>query len=331
MRTLADLAKQQGVALQTYRNSRRHLAEGFPAPVTSGRVPLYDAEQVDAYLAGRPVPAVPAVEDDQDLLDRDEAAALRGISPRSWDKYRSDPQLASVAVRVGGVEHWPRRAVREFAPSRRSGAAGGQCAAGGRRRGAGDQVPREELPALVAELLEEDAAISAAAVVQALGVHRDAAQYALLRVRAERMADVMEADPELTPQQAAQRLGYPAGQVRRAAVRAQTVLRGRRAADYLAAVLQALAAEGWTTQREMELHYPADDVVVASVVLDGPGAPDGVPGLVWDERAGWRAAASRRHPLGAAAAQQPTPGAAGSFLAGDLTPDAAELIRAVTA
>ncbi|MFH9016648.1 hypothetical protein ACH4C6_35865 [Streptomyces sp. NPDC017943] len=56
VRTLADLAAQQGIAVQTLLNSGQHQQEGFPAPLNAGRTRLYDGEQVAAYLAGRPVP-----------------------------------------------------------------------------------------------------------------------------------------------------------------------------------------------------------------------------------------------------------------------------------
>ncbi|XQE84225.1 hypothetical protein ACN24M_00620 [Streptomyces microflavus] len=85
------------------------------------------------------------------------------------------------------------------------------------------------------------------------------------------MADLLHTDPSLTPDQAAGALGYPAGQVRRATVRAQAVLRARRAAPYLADVAQALHRQGWTTTAAAPtVHHPADDVVTATLTLDGP-------------------------------------------------------------
>ncbi|MFL0021346.1 hypothetical protein ACJBCE_00145 [Streptomyces sp. NBUL23] len=43
------------------------------------------------------------------------------MAPRSWDVYKSDPALTGARVEVGGVEHWPRGAVRAFQDSRPGG------------------------------------------------------------------------------------------------------------------------------------------------------------------------------------------------------------------
>ncbi|MCD9904344.1 hypothetical protein LUR56_38470 [Streptomyces sp. MT29] len=61
VRTLADLAAQQGVGIDHYTRLKPYTAEGFPAPVSSegARTRLYDGEQVDAYLLGKPVPPLP--------------------------------------------------------------------------------------------------------------------------------------------------------------------------------------------------------------------------------------------------------------------------------
>jgi hypothetical protein len=77
VRTLADIAAQQGIAVPTLLSSARLQAPGFPAPLSAGRTRLYDGEQVDAYLAGRPrrlscrpcqhkrlVPGIPAAGDE---------------------------------------------------------------------------------------------------------------------------------------------------------------------------------------------------------------------------------------------------------------------------
>ncbi|NEB54231.1 HTH domain-containing protein, partial [Streptomyces griseus] len=68
---------------------------------------------------------------------------------------------------------------------------------------AGDQVPRDQVLALTAELLDADPTISAATVTERLGVHRDTAQQALTRLRADRVADHIAANPTLTPAEAA--------------------------------------------------------------------------------------------------------------------------------
>ncbi|MEU1088076.1 DUF6292 family protein [Streptomyces sp. NPDC005576] len=316
VRTPTDLAESHG-------GHSAHLAEGFPAPISSpgARNRLYDGEQTDAHLSGRPVPALPDTESDDDLLDRRECAAVRGVSPRSWDVYKNRPETAEHLVVVGEVEHWPRSVART-----RTGRT--LTAAVGRPARTGDQVPRDQLLARTAPLLDADPGITAAGVVAALGVHRDTAQDALLRLRADRMADLMAADPGLTAQQAAQNLGYPPAQTRRAVVRAQTVLRARQAAPYLASVARELHRAGWTSaDSDPVVQHPADDVVAAVIVLDGTHVP--APALVWDERAGWRTAISCRHPLGKGAAVPP-PGDGIRHLATGATPHPGVLRDALT-
>ncbi|MEU4181492.1 hypothetical protein [Streptomyces sp. NPDC026589] len=325
VRTLADLAAQQGLRTERYLKLKPYEARGFPPPVSSpkARTRLYDGEQVDAYLLGKPVPPLPDQDGDDDLLDRQECAAAIGVTPRTWDGYKRHPLLTEHVTDVGGVEHWPRRIVRQYQTSRP-----GKPTVTGRPEGTGDQVPRDQLPALTAELLDADPTISAAGVTEALGIHRDTAQEALTRLRADRMADLMHTDPSLTPDQAAVALGYPAGQVRRATARAGTVLRARRAAPYLAGVAAALHRAGWTTTEAVpDVQFPGDDRVVAAVVLDGDQAP--APALVWDERYGWRTAASRRHPLTKGAVLPPE-GDGIAYVAGGITPPPGALITALT-
>ncbi|WP_404974924.1 DUF6292 family protein [[Kitasatospora] papulosa] len=327
VRTLADLAAQQGVGIDHYTRLKPYAAEGFPAPISSegSRTRLYDGEQVDAYLLGRPVPPLPEKDDDGDLLDRRECAALIGVSPVSWKTYKSDPALTKARVEAGGVEHWPRRAVRAFQESRPGDAA----PKSGRPRNTGDQVPRDQVAARVGELLDADPTISAATVTARLGVHRNTGQDALTRLRADRIADRIEADPDLTPAQAAAQLGYPAGQVRRATARAETVLRARRAAPYLADVATALHRAGWTTTQAVpDVQHPADDHVVAVLVLDADQAP--AVALVWDERHGWRTALSRRHPLARGATVPPQDDGV-RYLATGTTPPPDALVAALSA
>ncbi|MBT1105647.1 hypothetical protein [Streptomyces sp. Tu10] len=228
--------------------------------------------------ARAPVPPLPNEDDNDDLLDRREAAALLGCLPRSWDVYKNHPLLTEHMTEAGGVEHWPRGIAHRYQAARL-----GKHATVGRPAHSGDHVPRDQLLDVTAPLLDADPTTSAAAVTEVLGVHRNTAQDALLRLRADRMADLMHTDPSLTPDRAAVALGYPAGQVRRATVRAQAVLRARRAAPYLADVAQALNCQGWTTMAAAPtVHYPAGDVVTATLTLDGPTPP--APALVWDER-----------------------------------------------
>ncbi|PRH78246.1 hypothetical protein C6N75_15980 [Streptomyces solincola] len=322
------MAEQAGRPLKSYANTRPYARPGFPAPVSSAgaRVQLWDGRQVDAYLAGRTVLPLPPAEEERedDLLDRRECAALLGLSPRTWDTYKSDPALAGHLQVVGGVEHWPRAAVRQFAAAR----AVRPTAPAGRPKGVGDQVPREQLQERVAAILDADPTASAARLTEALGVSRPTAQDALTRLRAQRMADAMETDPDLTPQGAAHQLCYPGGQVRRAVVLAATIRRGRCSAAYLADVAAALHAAGWTTTPAApEVQHPDVETCAAAIVLDTPAAP--APAVVWEERTGWRTAASRRHPLASAGSQQ---GAADAIrpLATGATPPPAAVVAALS-
>ncbi|MFI6143740.1 DUF6292 family protein [Streptomyces griseus] len=326
MRTLADLAAQQGVGIDHYTRLKPYDAPGFPKPINSqgSRIRLYDGEQVDAYLLGKPVPPLPETEDDGDLLDRRECAALIGVSPRSWDVYKNDPALTRARIEAGGVEHWPRHAVQAF----QAGRPGDAAPKSGRPRNTGDQVPRDQVHARVAKLLDADPTISAATVTERLGVHRNTGQDALTRLRADRIADHIQAHPTLTPAEAAAQLGYPALQVRRATARAETVLRARRVGPYLAEVAAALHRAGWAKEEAApDVQFPGDDRVVAALVLDGDRAP--APAVVWDERYGWRTAASRRHPI-TKGAVLPSEGEGVRYLAGGIAPPPGDVVAALT-
>ncbi|MFB7031564.1 MULTISPECIES: hypothetical protein [unclassified Streptomyces] len=312
VRTLTDLAAQRGLSMRRYQELKPYKAEGFPAPVSSdgAKTLLFDGDQVDAYLAGDPVPALPGTDHDEDLLDRRECAALAGVRPESWGSYRA--RLAGHLAVVGGVEHWPRGAVLALRRAQAS-----RPAAGGRPKRAGDQVPRDQVLNLTARLLDADPATTAARITDALGVHRDTAQRALTTVRAERIADHLTTYPGLTPDQAAAELGYPAGQVRTATRQALTILRGRAAAPYLAAVTDALRTAGLTdpTTAAPAVQYDGDTVRAALPLT--AGAP--VAALVWDEETGWHTADNRRHPA------PRTP-----LLDGHTHPDPAALLDALT-
>lgn len=170
-----------------------------------------DGERTAVYLAGEPVPALVAMDGPEVLLDRQEAAAELGVTPRTWDGYKTDPRLTRHVVDVCGVEHWPRSAVRAFRDARP-----GKQSAAGRPKGRTNAVPRGELRARVAELLDASPAVTIADVRGALGVAAATAQRVLSQLRGERIAALMEADPGLSFDQTAEQLGYPAA-VRRAA------------------------------------------------------------------------------------------------------------------
>ncbi|WP_329274015.1 hypothetical protein [Streptomyces sp. NBC_00691] len=311
VRTLTDLAAQRGLSVRRYQELKPYKDKGFPAPISSdgAKTLLFDGDQVDAHLAGDPVPDLPGTDHDEDLLDRRECAALAGVRTESWNSYRA--RLAEHLAVVGGVEHWPRGAVLALRRTQAS-----RPAAGGRPKRAGDQIPRDQILDLTAQLLDADPATTAARVTDTLGVHRDTAQRALTTLRAERIADHLTTHRALTPEQAAAELGYPAGQVRTATRQALTLLRGRAAAPYLAAVVEALRTAGLTDPATAPAVHYDGDTVRAAVPL-AAGAP--AAALVWDEETGWHTADSRRHP----AASTP-------LLDGHTHPDPTTLLNALT-
>ncbi|MFI6874959.1 DUF6292 family protein [Streptomyces sp. NPDC050400] len=317
----ADLAKAMGLALGTFRNRKPYAAADFPAPVSpvGAKTMLWDGEQTAAFLAGAPVPALPEGDDDEDLLERIEAAAVLGVAPDTWNHYKRDPRIAPHLVSVKGVEHCPRRILRAFreAPA--------QVAGAHRPKGSGDMVPRDELDARVGELLETDPALTLARVQDELGIAYSTAARVVPRLRGVRIADLVAGEEGLSLEQAAERLGYPSV-VRRAAIaRAVTELRSRHLQSYVQEVADALAAEGLAERQDVAVVQVGDDVVAAAVVLSST-AP--VPALVWDERWGWRTAANRRHPIGRETGQAPE-GEGIRYLSSDRRPAPQEILAAV--
>jgi hypothetical protein len=320
VRTMADLAKARGVSLGTFRNTKPHTVPGHPAPISStgARVLLWDGEQVEAFHDPdiEETPALPAEDSDEDLLDRHESAAARGLTPKTWDSYKTAPRLQAAVVVVGGVEHWPRAVVMSFVPVE-------QRKKAGRPAGVGDLAPRDELPARVDEFLADNLTVSAAQVAQTLGVHLHTAQRALADARGRRIADLIESEQELNAEEAARRLGFPPGVIRSAAAAAGTELRMRQAVPYLESVCDALSAAGIELQGSSPNLQVLDGGVCAASVVLAAGGP--APALVWDERWGWRTAPRRRHPVDRDHSRAPE-GEGIRYLGGGITPEPAELL-----
>ncbi|MEU8708709.1 DUF6292 family protein [Streptomyces sp. NPDC048565] len=294
---MTDLAAHLGIPLGTFRNKKLHTQGGHPAPISSptSRALLWDSQQTKAFHAGKPVPALPETDDDQDLLDRHEAAAEFGVSAATWNSYKSDPQLTRHVTMVpageDGTEHWPRGVVRAFKESRP-----GRGAGGGRRVGSGDMVPRDEILPRIAQLLEDNPAITLTEVADTLGIAKfPTAQAGLAQIRGSRIADLLEADPTLTPTQAAERLNYPKVTHRGATTIAQAELHLRGVLPYLQQVADALTEAGLADPVQVEMRRPDGEHLAAAIPLTNDQA---WPALVWDERYGWRTATSRRHPIG---------------------------------
>ncbi|MBO1332556.1 hypothetical protein [Streptomyces sp. VRA16 Mangrove soil] len=291
-----------GMKPSTFAKHKPYTAEGFPAPISSAgaRVLLWDREQTAAYYTGEAIPTLPEGGGEEDLLDRNEAAALLGVSPKSWDTYKTHPEIQPHLVKIKGVEHCPRRIVTRFEDARK--AAPGRAGNKGRPRGSGDMVPRDEIDARVGELLDADAAVTSKTVIEELGLSYVTATRALTRLRGARIADLLEAQPALTGEKAAAHLNYPTAVHRTAIAYARTELKARTWQPYVQQIADQLAAEHLAEPQDVAMVQVADDVVAAAVVL-ADGAP--APALVWDERWGWRTATSRRHPIGKETGQPP--------------------------
>ncbi|MFD7337869.1 hypothetical protein ACFV98_17960 [Streptomyces violascens] len=175
-----------------------------------------------------------------------------------------------------------------------AGRPGRGSAATGRPRGSGDMVPSDQLPAKVAELLDTYPAVTIATVTDTLGIAYATAQRALTRLRGERLADRMQAQPELGAGEAEAQLGYPTVLHRAVTEAAGAVRRARAVRPYLQRVADHLAAEGWAEPAEVEVQLLDGGYPAAALQLT-PAGP--VLVLAWDARWGWRTS-SRRHPLG---------------------------------
>ncbi|MFD4483148.1 DUF6292 family protein [Streptomyces sp. NPDC058471] len=319
----ADLAAAMGLKIGSFRNQQPYEQDGFPATISppEAKSKLWDSEQTAAYLAGNPVPALPQTDDDEDLLERTEAAAALDVTPKTWDSYKKDPRIAPHLVKVKGVEHCPRGVLRAF----RDPVPAQDRAPSHRPKGSGDMVPRDELEPRVGELLDADPGLTLATVQEQLGVSYSTAARVLPRLRGERIADQLAAQRDLTPQQAARRLGYPASVHHTAIGHARTELRGRAFRRYVQAVADELAAAGLAQEQDVAMVHVADDAVAAAVVLSA-NAP--APALVWDERYGWRTATSRRHPIGRDTGRPPE-GEGVRYLGPNLRPPGEGVLAAV--
>lgn len=317
-----ELAKAMGISIGTFRNKQPFTAEDFPPLISSegARVKLWDSEQTAAHLAGHPVPARPTEDDDQDLLDRNEAAAELGITPKTWDDYKNHPQISPHLTKIKGVEHCARGIVRAF---RTAKSANTDPVPKGRPKGSGDMIPRDEISARVGALLDEDPATTLADVQEHVGLSYAAAR-ALPRLRGERIADLLEAEPELSPEDAATRLGYPTAVHRTALTSAATELRARQVQPYLQRVADILVGAGWAEQQDVPVQRLEGDVLAAGVLLSGSQTP----ALVWDERYGWRTAVSRRHPISKETGTSPE-GDGIRYLSENQQPEPAELLAAL--
>ncbi|MEV0926906.1 DNA-binding protein [Streptomyces spongiicola] len=132
------VAERAGVSPTTWR--RRHHA-AFTAAVKplpgSLRPALYDAAQVDAFLSGKPLPALPTRAHPDDLLTDAEAGAVAGVSAST---IRAD--AVNGLMPRGEERHGRRWWTRADAEAR----AARPTQYKGRTPGARDKTPRKRLP-----------------------------------------------------------------------------------------------------------------------------------------------------------------------------------------
>ncbi|MGW6569808.1 DUF6292 family protein [Streptomyces sp. NPDC054975] len=227
VRTLADLATAAGKTPKTFANQKLHRLPGHPDPISSARarVLLWDGEQIDAFRAGQPVPALPSQDSDDDLLDRNEAAELAGVAPRTWDRYANLPgiQPRPQPIDIAGTEHWKRGDILTWLAGRP-----GPGTSPGRPTGSRETNTRASIPARTAELLEQQPAITAARVAAELGITPHTAQRHLTQARTTAVSELLKAEPHLTAPDIHTRLGYPLWAAERALTTAQTNMSERR-------------------------------------------------------------------------------------------------------
>lgn len=138
--TEAEIAERAGVPIATWRRRdapafRQRVQTLFP----SSRYLIYDLAQADAYLAGKPIPALPTGEHPDDRLNDKEAAAILGIDPKTVRAYATQGYL-SRGETIHGARVWPRHEVEQ-----RRDNPPGRGAGGGRRPGE-PQGPRKAAP-----------------------------------------------------------------------------------------------------------------------------------------------------------------------------------------
>lgn len=87
-------------------------AYAYQASSPRSRVLIYALAQARAYLAGQPLPALPAGEHHDDLLNDEETAAVLGVTPSTVRAYASQGYL-SPGKTLYSVRVWPRHDIEE--------------------------------------------------------------------------------------------------------------------------------------------------------------------------------------------------------------------------
>ena len=182
----AAIAKLHGLSPDQARRVRPWAQLDHPDKITSGgrgkgQPDLWDLAQAKAYALGNrdeDIPTLPgpdAPPHPDDLLDRNECAALVHVDPKTWTDYK-----VGNSVDVCGRAHWHRRTVEAFKRKRDERAEGPR--GGGRPPGQTEKKPRaqvaEEIRALV-----EGGETNAAEIARRVGVSHSAALTHVKRIK----------------------------------------------------------------------------------------------------------------------------------------------------
>ncbi|MEV6702599.1 helix-turn-helix domain-containing protein [Streptomyces sp. NPDC051453] len=126
----AGIAQQTGITVATWdRREAQPSASTWRASSPTG-ILIYD--QAQAYLDGRPVPALPATEHPDELLNDEEAAALLDVTASTVRAYATRGYLPA-GMTAYSLRVWPRRDVEK-----RRNNPPGQGKGGGRPSGKGE-------------------------------------------------------------------------------------------------------------------------------------------------------------------------------------------------
>lgn len=180
----AGIAVLHGLTDAQARRRKPWAQPGHPAPLTSGRIAVWDLEQATAYAEGEPIPVLPEGEHAGDLLNLFESAELAGLKADTWMRYMSherahedsaDERAVLVPApdrEVFGYPYWSRSTVESYKDARQQRAG---KPSGGRPKGSTATVSRDEIGPRIAALLEERDAdgepLSAAEIARRAEVH----------------------------------------------------------------------------------------------------------------------------------------------------------------
>jgi hypothetical protein len=187
------IAALRGQAFDTAARRKPWDQPSHPAPVNTaqpgpgGRKRLWDREQVAEHVAGRPIPVIPADDDEHDLLDATEVAALRKTTVAAFNALVRDGRLAGPDAKPCGVPHWYRVTAKSMQPGPGVGVSR-RPEDGPPTRAARQDIQQRLLDALDQVERRPDGSVNVLALSRAAGVSRLTARRFLDKL-AEQKAD----------------------------------------------------------------------------------------------------------------------------------------------